>query len=86
MSVGGALVSAKQRYLTDTPTLGGIHQKALLEATLYGLPMAGVDLPAGRNFVPPTGPPIVAATDAGDDRPGQHPRTELRRRDPRRRR
>ena len=72
VSVGGALVSAKQRYLSDTPSLGGIHQKALLEATLYGLPMAGVDLPAGRDFQPPSGEPIVTSlievdTDPGDE-------------------
>jgi Tol biopolymer transport system component len=62
VSVGGALVSAKQRYLAETPSLGGIHQKAMLEATLYGLPMSAVDLPSGRNFVPPSGAPIVGAT------------------------
>ena len=44
--VGSALVAAKQQYLAETPTLGGIHQKALLEATLYGLPMSAVNLPA----------------------------------------
>ena len=48
VGVGGTLVSAKQQYLAETATLGGIHQKALLEATLYGLPMSAVNLPAGR--------------------------------------
>ena len=63
VSVGGALVSAKQRYLTDTPSLGGIHQKALLEATLYGLPMSGVE-PAG-------GAQLRAARRAADRRRDQ---------------
>ena len=70
VGVGRALVTAKQRYLADTPTLGGIHQKAVLEATLYGLPMAAVNLPAGRNFVPPSGPPIVAGTTPVTTNPG----------------
>ncbi len=70
VSVGGALVSAKQRYLTDTQSLGGIHQKALLEATIYGLPMSAVDLPQGRNFVPPGGAPIVGATEPVTTEPG----------------
>ena len=70
MRVGDALTSAKQRYLATTPTLGGIHQKALLEATLYGLPMAGINLRAGR-IVEPTPSSIVSAlnpvtTDPGD--------------------
>ena len=71
VSVGGALVSAKQRYLTDTQSLGGIHQKALLEATIYGLPMSAVDLPQGRNFVPPGGAPIVGATEPVEHRARQ---------------
>jgi Tol biopolymer transport system component len=70
VSVGSALVAAKQRYLSETPSLGGIHQKALLEATLYGLPMLGVDLPAGRNFVPPADPPIVGSTNPVTTDPG----------------
>ena len=36
VSVGDALVAAKQRYLKETASLGGIHQEALLEATIYG--------------------------------------------------
>ena len=70
VSVGNALVSAKQRYLNDTPSLGGIHHKALLEATLYGLPMRGVNLPAGRNFSPSAGPPIVSSTTPVATNPG----------------
>ena len=52
VAVGDALVAAKQAYLEGTPPLRGIHAKALLEATLYGLPMLRVDLPAGRTPPP----------------------------------
>ena len=50
--VGEALVRAKQEYLATTPDLRGIHEKALLEATVFGLPMLGVNMPAGRGAVP----------------------------------
>ena len=65
MSVGDALVSAKQRYLAETTTLGGIHQKALLEATLYGLPMSAVNLPAPGGLRAADAPRRRIATDAG---------------------
>jgi hypothetical protein len=48
VSVGEALVKAKLDYLAITPDIRGIHEKALLEATLFGLPMLGVNMPAGR--------------------------------------
>ena len=47
-SVGDALLHAKQAYLHDTPTLRGIDTKALLESTLFGLPMLKVDFADGR--------------------------------------
>ena len=50
--LGRALTLAKQEYLASTPVLSGIHQKALAEATLYGLPMLGLDLPSGRDAAP----------------------------------
>ena len=46
VSVGDALLRAKQDYLQETPTLRGIDTKALLESTLFGLPMLSVNLPA----------------------------------------
>jgi hypothetical protein len=46
--VGQALVDAKQQYLAGTQLLEGLHQKAVIEATLFGLPMLSVNLPAGR--------------------------------------
>jgi CSLREA domain-containing protein len=44
VAVGEALVAAKQAYLAATPLLRGIHEKALLEATLFGFPMLQVNL------------------------------------------
>ncbi len=60
ISVGEALVRAKLAYLATTPDIRGIHEKAILEATLFGLPMFGVVMPAGREDVPGTGGPITA--------------------------
>ncbi len=65
--VGEALLRAKQDYLATTPVISGIHQKALLEAALYGLPMVGVDLPTGRltDPVPGTSSPSPVSTGPG---------------------
>ncbi len=60
ISVGEALARAKLAYLATTPDIRGIHEKAILEATLFGLPMFGVVMPAGRGAVPGTGGPITA--------------------------
>ena len=68
VSVGQALIRAKQDYLRTTPSLQGIDQKALLEATLFGLPMLSVDLPNGR-IPTPTDTSSVSAT-AVTDGPG----------------
>jgi uncharacterized delta-60 repeat protein len=46
--IGAALVRAKLAYLGATSDLRGIHEKALLEATLFGLPMLGVNMPGAR--------------------------------------
>jgi hypothetical protein len=48
VSVGQALLRAKRHYLAVTPVMRGIHEKAFLEATLFGLPMLSVNMPAGR--------------------------------------
>jgi hypothetical protein len=45
MPVGKALNAAKLIYLAGTPQMRGIHTKAYLEATLYGLPMLSFNLP-----------------------------------------
>lgn len=59
VSVGEALVQAKLDYLATTPDIRGLHEKALLEAALFGLPMLGVDLPAGRGGPPGAGAGIT---------------------------
>ncbi|MBL8055849.1 MAG: hypothetical protein JNK29_04080, partial [Anaerolineales bacterium] len=49
-SVGQALLDAKRRYFASLPAEGfGLYdEKALLEATLYGLPMQRVTVPSPR--------------------------------------
>jgi hypothetical protein len=64
VSIGEALARAKLTYLGTTPDIRGIHEKAILEATLFGLPMLGVNMPAGRGAVPGTGP-AINPTEAG---------------------
>ena len=46
VALGNALVNSKLQYLEQTPGLGDLHVKALLESALYGLPMLGVNLPS----------------------------------------
>ncbi|MCC6905763.1 MAG: tandem-95 repeat protein [Anaerolineae bacterium] len=70
VSVGQALVQAKQAYLAETPQLRGIHQKALLEATLFGLPMISVDMGGARYTAPPEAPAVGGTTLYGSN-PGQ---------------
>ncbi len=48
VAVGSAEIAAKKDYLLTHPTLTGVDEKTLLETTLYGLPMEGVDMPSGR--------------------------------------
>ena len=68
ISVGEALVRAKVTYLATTPDIRGIHEKAILEATLFGLPMFGVTMPAGVAGRP--APATRIATDRGHDGAG----------------
>ncbi len=69
VAVGSALVNAKSTYLDDTANLQGIDIKALLESTLYGLPMLSVNLPAGR-IAQPTSTSIVSTTTPAATNPG----------------
>ena len=69
VSVGQALVAAKQKYLNDTPKLLGLHEKALLETTLFGLPMLRVDLP-GERLTPDTDTSIVSTLTPAGANPG----------------
>jgi hypothetical protein len=61
VSVGQALMRSKQLYLARTPDVRGLHQKALLETTLFGLPMLSINLPAGR-IPAPSNASIVPST------------------------
>lgn len=54
VSLGTALLKAKQTYITDTPALNGMHQKVLLETTLYGLPMLQVTIANPNEITPET--------------------------------
>ena len=61
VAIGTALLAAKQKYLADTPQLRGMHEKTILEATLFGLPMLQVNMP-GQRVLPQTDAPIVSGT------------------------
>ena len=70
IAVGEALVKAKLDYLATTQDIRGIPEKALLEATLYGLPMLGVNMPSGRGGSSGGGgaiTPIAVATGPAHD-------------------
>jgi hypothetical protein len=70
VSVGGALVDAKQDYLAATPDMRGLHRKALIISTVFGLPMTSVDLPGGPIVGPGdtsiVGTPTVFAAGPGE--------------------
>jgi CSLREA domain-containing protein len=68
VSLGAALIAAKQQYLSSKPTMRGIDQKTLLEATLFGLPMLSVNLPGRIN--PPAEPSIVNTLSGYSTDPG----------------
>ena len=69
ISVGQAIVKAKQQYLAETAHLTGIDHKTIVEMTLYGLPMMKVDMPGAR-LAPPTENSIVNSTDPVATGPG----------------
>src|SRR5256712_6033982 len=69
VSVGQALVNAKQAYLRDTPQWRGIHEKTLLESTLYGLPQLMVNMPGSR-LAPAADSSVVSATTPLGSKPG----------------
>jgi uncharacterized repeat protein (TIGR01451 family) len=69
VSIGQAMVAAKQKYLQGTPVLRGIHEKALLEATIFGLPMLSVDMP-GQRLTPTGEASIVGGTTSFSTDPG----------------
>ena len=69
VSIGQAVVKAKQQYLAETAQLTGIDQKTLVEMTLYGLPMMKVNMPGAR-LTPPAENSIVSTTDLVTTGPG----------------
>src|SRR5437870_475543 len=69
ISVGQALVAAKKAYLRDTPSWRGIHEKTLLESTLYGLPQLTLNLPGAR-ITPSADNSVVSATTPLSGNPG----------------
>ncbi len=68
--VGKALVASKQVYLSQTAQVRGLHEKALLEATLFGLPMLSVNMPAGR-ITNASEPSVIPSLNTFN--PGQEP-------------
>ena len=40
---------SKQIYLASTPDIRGLHEKALLESAIFGLPMLKVNMPGTRD-------------------------------------
>jgi hypothetical protein len=64
VSIGQALIRAKQIYLARTPEIRGLHEKALLEATIFGLPMLSINMPGTRDPLPSSSS-IVPASPAG---------------------
>lgn len=69
VSIGQAVVKAKQQYLAGTAQLTGIDQKTLIEMTLYGLPMMKVDMPGAR-LSSQSDASIVGTTDPVSSGPG----------------
>ncbi|HTW20067.1 MAG TPA: Ig-like domain repeat protein [Mycobacteriales bacterium] len=67
LAIGQVLEAAKQQYLQQVPQMSGMDTKALLETTLYGLPMLGIDMPAGRASTTPPGNGSVTPTPVTQD-------------------
>ena len=51
---------AKQVYLSETAEMRPIHEKTLLIATLFGLPMTAINMP-GERYNPPPPEPVTPA-------------------------
>ncbi len=63
ISIGEALVNAKQAYLASLPQLTGIDEKTLASMTLFGLPMMKIDMPANNRITNATGSIVSSAPD-----------------------
>ena len=62
VSIGDALMRAKQIYLANTPDIRGLHEKALLESSIFGLPMLSVNMPGTRDTSSSPGTTIGTTT------------------------
>jgi hypothetical protein len=62
VSIGQAFLRAKQIYLASTPEIRGLHEKALLEATIFGLPMLSINMPGTRDTLPSTSSIVTTPT------------------------
>jgi hypothetical protein len=69
VAVGDALVRAKLAYLAVTPDVRQLHEKSLIEAVVFGLPMLSVDMPGDR-LPAPTGDSVVGTLQDYGSGPG----------------
>ncbi len=69
VAVGAALLAAKQQYLSSLDQVNGLEEKALLEITLYGLPMLGLQEP-DQQPAPGTAASSVTPVPAPSGTPG----------------
>ncbi|MCP5011148.1 MAG: hypothetical protein GY942_14300, partial [Aestuariibacter sp.] len=69
VSIGHALVAAKQEYLAETAELRPLHEKSVLISTIFGLPMLSIDMPAGR-ITPTSDSTVVNSTSGYSTNPG----------------
>ncbi|QIK66203.1 hypothetical protein G7072_07450 [Nocardioides sp. HDW12B] len=65
VAVGEALMAAKRDYLASLSSVTGIDQKAVMQATMYGLPMAAVDAPRRTGDDPSSVRPTLQRAPAG---------------------
>jgi hypothetical protein len=59
-AIGSSLLRAKQRFLEDSPGLSALDEKSMLQTTLFGLPMLGLNVTPAT---PPGEPPAVSPSD-----------------------
>ena len=71
VAVGDALVESKLAYLAASPEPKGLHQKALLTAAVFGLPMFSIDMPGVRDTTGGGGSIVPPLTSVGDAQYGQ---------------
>ncbi|MEX0331595.1 MAG: immunoglobulin-like domain-containing protein [Puniceicoccaceae bacterium] len=72
VSVGEALVNAKKKYLAETELMRGIHEKSLLQATLFGFPMLKMNVPGDRITSPSGSSVVPASLPVVGSNPGQY--------------